>query len=358
MSTDEVDAIARSMSDDALVEQSAGDLGVEAHEWDLGRGELYPELLRATATLRARAAAAFELDVAQVHHSFGANGALDMILGAARLRELEGATEGRAGVLVATPTYFRNHQVAVAKHLALHTVPLDAEMRFDRDRFVAEMSRVRPDVVVLVTPNNPTGIAIADGDLEAVFEALPEGTWCIVDRTLVNVAPEIPTRALLARHGRRNVVVLHSFSKYKAMSQHRVGLALYANADFARCVEPNLPLALSLESCVKAIRWLEADGGLAPTAEVVARIRQAKVMLGALTASKRGFETTDFTGNFCLLTLPGHLHSGEVSSRLAQEGIHVLGGHTLPEPNPRVLRVHTGGPASHTQRLIHALRGL
>src|SRR5580693_4537900 len=49
----------------------------------------------------------------------------------------------------------------------------DAEFRLDADRAVAAVREVRPDVVFLTSPNNPTGTVLPPATIEEVCKAAP-----------------------------------------------------------------------------------------------------------------------------------------------------------------------------------------
>ncbi len=380
------------MSNDAEVEGFVERLHRECGAVDLKRGEYYPELLRATLSMRQQIATVMGVDFVQAQPNFGSNGSIDAVFTAARLFETESARAWEArrsaeiaaclddemldrtamrerlealessrpghGVLVATPTYFRNYNSAASKGLTIHSVPVTADHRFDTDSYIEALEAVQPTVAVLVTPNNPTGVAIPDADLRRVLDALPEGTWCMLDRTLVNCQDEVSTRELLDQYAHVNLVVLHSFSKYKGMSQHRVGVALYSNPEFAQQLEPMLPLCLSLEGIVKAMHWIERDGGFVPNPQTVEHIRENRVRMEAFVAAHPRFSITDFSGNYTLITLPDELDSYGVSDALAEVGLYVMPGHAFPEPNARVVRIHVGGAPEHVRTLTDALATL
>lgn len=344
---------------DGFVEAMHQGMGVV----DLKRGEHYPELLRASVALRRLVADLMGLEIVQVQPNFGSNGSIDTLFAAARIRELEqrvaehdGSFGG--GVVVATPTYFRNYNSARSKGLELRSVPLRADSTFDPDAFIAEVERSRPSIALLVTPNNPTGVAIPDADLLRVLDAMPADLWVMLDRTLVNADPEVSTDALLARYADKNLVILHSFSKYKAMSQHRVGLALYSNETFAKFMEPLLPLCVSLEAIVKAMHWLRSDQGFVPRPETVRCILENRSLLQAFVAQHPEFVLSPFSGNYCLLRLPSHLQAADVAKSLAQEGLYVMPGHEFPEPQPDALRIHVGGTVDGVARMIAALEAM
>ena len=318
---------------------------------DLHSGEMYDAILAAVSALKRACGQAFGIEPVQAQPNYGNNGVLDSLMTAARL--IPGAPEG--GVLVPSPTYFHNHRAAAARGLKLRLVPPTADLRFDAATFLRRMEEERPALALLVSPNNPTGIAIPDDELLAVLDRLPAGTWGVLDRTLVNASPEVSTPALLHRYRDRPLVILHSFSKYKRLSHQRIGVALYSNPDFARAVEPFLPLGLGLEGCLRAWQCVTEDGGIVADPSIVRNIRLNRECLDAFSRQHPRFSITDFSGNFCLLRLPDGLRSQAITEWLASQGMMVMGGHGLAEPDASVLRIHVGSPLEDVRRLCDLL---
>jgi cobalamin biosynthetic protein CobC len=80
------------------------------------------------------------------------------------------------------------------------------------------------DVLLLVTPNNPTGTCFARGQLLAWHADLARrGGWLIVDEAFIDAAPQ---ESLAAEAGRPNLVVLRSLGKFFGLAGARVGFVL------------------------------------------------------------------------------------------------------------------------------------
>ena len=237
----------------------------------------------------------------------------------------------------------------------IHLVKLRPDWTFDTPQFISEMLRLLPTVIFLVTPNNPTGIPLPDEDICAVLDQLPAETWAVIDRTLVNTRLEIDTVELLRRYRGKNLVVLHSFSKYQGLSHLRVGVALHANPDLARRVAPFLPLGLGLEACVKGCRVVAEQKGIFPTKEIVRNITENHRHLAEFVREHPRFSFTDFTGNYALLLLPLNLRSETITAFLEKHGLHAMGGHEFPEPDPQVVRLHVGGPPEYIKTACRLL---
>jgi len=331
----------------------------EDNTLDMKRGEFYPEILRCIISMKRGFAAAYKIDEAQCHPNFGSNGSIDTIMTAMKLREINRKInpETEGGLLVSTPTYFRNYNSASAKQIKLIKVPLKLPTwEIDIDLFLEKLNSVRPTVVFLVTPNNPTGIPLKDSHIIQIIENAPNDTLVVMDRTLVNIQNEIGTEELLNKYKNKQLVILHSFSKYLGLSHLRVGCALYSNVTLAKEIQPHLPLGLGVEGAVKATKYLKENGILKPTEYIINNIRESKNILIKFCQEHPEFTISDFTANYCLLMIPQNLSSKEIVSELQNEGIYVMGSHDFPEPMEGMMRLHTGGKPEYMQRTVDALK--
>jgi histidinol-phosphate aminotransferase len=359
-SSDRINQLFQSFGSETDFQELIDRIHEEDNTIDMKRGEFYPEILRCIASMKRALAYAYGIDTKQCHPSFGTNGSIDTIMMAMKLREVNRPPcNEEGGMLAATPTYFRNYNSCASKQMKMVAVPLRAgDWEIDLDRFLDTLKRFRPTVVFLVTPNNPTGLPLQDEDIIQIIEHTPEDVLVVIDRTLVNVKPEIQTASLLQRFRHKQVAILHSLSKYAGMSHLRIGYALYSQVAVAEEIRPLLPLGLGVEGAVKATRLLMAQGPLKPQPRVVENIRQTKEILHEFCARQSVFTCTAFVANYCVMTLPPDVSSPEVTSYLAGRGLYVMGGHEFPEPNPGVLRLHTGGKPEYIEKLIGALNAM
>ena len=350
------------------------------------------QLREATLRLRNQFASVMEIETIQVQPSFGSHGSIDAIFNAAsviqhdvnrawdarRSAELESALDEQSvehdrvrrrlqelefqrpssGVLLSTPTRTHHYVSALSKGLPRHAVPLTADYRFDAGAFVDAIASVAPPLIVLGSPNHVTGVAIPDADLLRVLDATPGDSWVMLDRSLINSAPEVSTRELLAHYAEKNLVVLHSFSNYKGMSEDRVGVGLFSNPEFARQVEAFFPDCLTVEGVAKASYWMTRDGGLLPDASVAANIRANRVILERFAQRHRDFSVSDFSADSALLIVPDRYDAAFVTGFLAARGMSVVPGDMFFEPNSRVIQVHVGDPPRTIRALTNALERL
>src|ERR687886_643088 len=76
--------------------------------------------------------------------------------------------EGRR-VLISEPTFALYRQVATVLGGEVLSVPLNDDLGFDVPALRDAIERERPDVVILCSPNNPTGCRIGEDELEQLL---------------------------------------------------------------------------------------------------------------------------------------------------------------------------------------------
>jgi histidinol-phosphate aminotransferase len=204
-------------------------------------------------------------------------------------------------------------------------------------------------VVVLASPNDPTGELLATASLERMLEQLPEGVAMLLDESLVEFADAQPTNsaiALLEQHSR--LLVFRSFSKAWGLAGLRVGYAIGGpgSEDLLAELEPDLGV-----SEVSQAGALEALRGCGPLVD--RRVRTISEERPRLTRAlrERGFEVSDSQANFLWVAHPT-LQGDELATRLAQTGVMVAVGSALGEPHHVRISLRN---AAATDRLLSAL---
>ena len=120
------------------------------------------------------------------------------------------------------PSFVSWRQGAATQAAEVVAVPLAADGAYDLDALAAAVGP-RTKLVVVVSPNNPTGAAVTAGDLVRFLDALPEHVLPCVDEAYFEFQPAGGHDAIaLAREG-RPVVALRTFSKVYGLAGLRVG---------------------------------------------------------------------------------------------------------------------------------------
>lgn len=178
-------------------------------------------------------------------------------------------------------------------------VPLRADATHDLDAMAAAVTD-RTRVVLVCTPNNPTGPVVKAADLDRFLAAVPRDVLVVVDEAYVEFVrdPEAADGlAALAAHS--NVVVLRTFSKAYGLAGLRVGYAIARPrvAEAIRKATP--PFAVTDLSQAAAVASLDAGDALAERVETIVQERIA--MVAALR--EQGWDVPETQANFIWLPL-------------------------------------------------------
>jgi histidinol-phosphate/aromatic aminotransferase/cobyric acid decarboxylase-like protein len=322
---------------------------------DMKRGELYPEVIGGVTRLRRTIAKVYELDMVQAQPNFSCNGCIDTFL--SHIQRLELTNSDRNGFMVATPTYFRYYHKVEALRLKLLSIPLLASHEYPLDQLMDALKIQKPSCLILVTPNNPTGIPIPDEQLFQILDNVPDDLNVAIDRTCANIEPEVKTKFLLKKYPHKRVVIFHSFSKYYGMSHLRIGFSVFSNSDLAAEVNRYLPFGLNLEALLKATHILSTQGELKPSDRILNNIRANKRLMSDFLGRHPEYSCTDFKSNYAVFFLPEQIESRDFHGRLEDRGISVMPGHDLPEPDDYSIRLHVGGKPLFLERMIDAIEG-
>lgn len=218
----------------------------------------------------------------------------------------------------------------------------DTDFELTPDRAVAWVERAQPDIVILCSPNNPTGTPLSLDVIAAVYEAA-RGI-VIVDEAYAEFFPDGEPSALTLLPGRARLVVSRTMSKAFAFAGVRLGYlaADPAVADALRLVR--LPYHLSV------LTQAAAEGALAHTDEMLAMVddikRQRDRIVDGLSAL--GYRVFRTWSNFVLFS--GVANPREVFDELLAEGIIIR---EMGIPNS--LRVSAGTEAE-TGEFLGAMR--
>ena len=214
-----------------------------------------------------------------------------------------------------------------------------------RERALRAAQRVKPEIVVFTTPNNPTGNEVPFDAILAVAEALPE-TLVLVDEAYSDFARRsiVPE---LASHP--NMVVSKTFSKVLASAGLRVGILLTHPeiAEIFRAVQ--LPYNVSALTHAVAVKIAKDEAVIPRRVDQCARER-AKI--AAALAKVESIDVHPSTTNFILFRLKSDTPAA-VHARFLEQGVLIRDVSMWPACEG-CLRVSIGTPAEN-DRFISAI---
>ncbi len=124
-------------------------------------------------------------------------------------------------VLTFPPSYSMYPNIATTTGTRVVEGRRDDDFRLSPETVAAEVERVRPDLVVLCAPNNPTGTPIGLDAVRAAYDAT-DGV-VIVDEAYGEFMPEGAPSALTLLPGRPRLAVSRTMSKAFAFAGARLG---------------------------------------------------------------------------------------------------------------------------------------
>ena len=193
-------------------------------------------------------------------------------------------------------------------------VPL-VDHAFDLDA-VAEAVTSQTKLVLLATPNNPTGAAVTTAELERMVSGISDDTIVVIDeayREFVDPAVGDPVTELLPKHP--NVVVLRTFSKAHGLAGLRVGYAI-GDPEIISSIDKTLvPFAVNGVAQAAAIAAIGAIDEI--RARVAVILSERDRVVGVLRAI--GWALPDPQANFIFLPLGDR--TDEICVALEQQGV-------------------------------------
>ena len=173
-------------------------------------------------------------------------------------------------------------------------------------------------VIMLCTPNNPTGPALHHQQVIDFIDSVPDHIMIVLDEAYAEfITDPEGLRGLDAIAERPNVVVLRTFSKAYGLAGFRVGYCV-ADPQVAAAVRAvALPFGVSIAAQAAVIASLDAEALLFDRVAELVKARDAL----AVGLRDLGFEIPDAQGNF--VWLPGGPQTGSYAAAFARAGVAV-----------------------------------
>lgn len=249
--------------------------------------------------------------------------------------------------VICAPTFseFERAVELAGAHPYFWTARPERQFRWSLRNKPGVLDRVRPPLVWLCNPNNPTGVYLSYDQVTALSSALVGGPL-LLDEAYINFVAQ-PWRSLdLIESGR--VIVLRSMTKDYALAGLRLGY-LVAHRDLIAAAERLQPeWSVSAAAQAAGLAALHAGGYLDAMRQAVAEAKRYLVdaLLGA------GFALTEGQANFILVEVAD---ATAVRARLLRQGIAVRDCTSFGLPQH--IRIGIRG-IEDCQRLVEAFRGL
>ena len=220
-------------------------------------------------------------------------------------------------------------------------VPVLADGRHDLDGLVAAISD-RTKVVMVCTPNNPTGPSVTQTELDAFLDEVPEHVLVVVDEAYVEfVRMSDAVDGVATVQARDNVVSTRTFSKAYGLAGFRVGYAVATPAVATALRAVSLPFGISNVAQAAAVASLEAEAQLLERVDALVAERERVVKgladVGLVVPEPQGNFVWFAAGERTLDLAAAADELGIVIRPFAGDGARVSVGE--PEANDRVVEL-------------------
>ncbi|MDF2664751.1 MAG: hisC2 [Microbacterium sp.] len=208
--------------------------------------------------------------------------------------------------------------VAVAGATSVQ-VPLTEDFRHDLPAMAAAITE-RTRLVIVCSPNNPTGPTVTHDEFAAFADAVPADVLIVLDEAYAEFVTD-PTsvegdrvRAIIARP---NIVVLRTFSKAYGLAGLRVGYAIGHTRVLDAARSTAIPLSVTAAGEAAALASLSVESELLDRVRVIADRRDRLVE----RLREAGWPVPDAQGNF--VWLPAGERTLEIATAFEDAGLVV-----------------------------------
>lgn len=248
----------------------------------------YPDM--ASLTLREKLAEMFAVDVTEVAVGPGSVGVLNQLIAAVCDPGDEVIFAWRS--FEAYPILC---QLAGAKAVQ---IPLTEAEAHDLPAMAAAVGDATK-VILLCTPNNPTGTSISTDALREFLDQIPQTVLVVLDEAYREYSPQTAPDSMALYREYPNLCLLRTFSKAYGLAGLRVGYAI-AKPELAEGLRrTQVPFSVSAVAESAAVAALGTIEDVTKHAEEVARERDRVVA----AARELGWTVPDSTANFIWLRL-------------------------------------------------------
>ncbi len=235
-------------------------------------------------------------------------------------------------VLIPSPSFFLYEKAVKVFDGEVVSVMMKDDLSFAPEEILRSAGIEKPALIVLVSPNSPTGQSLPVGDVEKILAGT--SSLVLVDEAYIEFSEKQSVQSLLEKYDR--LIILRTFSKAFSMAGLRIGYLLAGPALCAELLKPKIPFTVNAFSASVAKKLMERKEVVD---ERIAFIKNQKKILFNALRSLNGVEVFSSDTNFLIFRT--RQDAGLLFQRLLQRNVLVRDVSSYPMLE-RTLRVNVG----------------
>lgn len=205
-------------------------------------------------------------------------------------------------VLIPVPTFFLYEKIVAVLEGSVVAVPAKEDLSFDTDAIIAAAQKEKPSLIVLNSPNSPTGQMLPIDDVKKIIGATD--AIILIDEAYIEFA-DFPS-AVSELSSCDRLIILRTFSKAFSMAGLRIGYLIAQPGLCAEMRKPKIPFTVNHFSAAVAMHLLKRTTMIT---ERIARIKEGKRMLFEGLGAVDGIKVFPSQTNFLIFKPRGDARS-------------------------------------------------
>jgi histidinol-phosphate aminotransferase len=222
----------------------------------------------------------------------------------------------------------------------LDAVPYRSDGFVDVDALIARAQELRPAIVYIANPDNPSGTLLPAPEIVRLFEALPAQSLLFLDEAYADFVDERQIFPPLL-HGR--LIRVRTFSKAYGMAGARIGYMISTPRNVVTFQKIRLHYGVNRNAQIGALASLEDDAFRAYVVEKVAEGREDYYAL----AKSAGAGVLRSHTNFVCIDFETEARASAVMNALLAHGVFIR--KPAAPPLDRYVRISVGTPQERAE---------
>jgi histidinol-phosphate aminotransferase len=159
-------------------------------------------------------------------------------------------------VVIPSPTFFLYEKIVHVLEGDVVPVPMTSDFSFDTNSIIDAANNEHASLVILNSPNSPTGQSMSIADVERILQQTD--SIVIVDEAYIEFSDKPSAELLLQKYD--HLVILRTFSKAFSLAGLRIGYLLAQPLLCAEIMKPKIPFTVNNLSQHVAVKLLGMKG--------------------------------------------------------------------------------------------------